>query len=567
MRVKLRPGSHFAPTEQGLYCRFHGSSFVLRGPSEVFRLFDSHLGALTDGTDLDALIATEQPSAAAVLRGIVGRLLERGLMLDLDTAGGPVPDAATAARHEDLLSHLEEHCARPYEVFAEVRAARVAVRGGGPAAAALTRALESFGIGLAEGADPARLTVLIDDVEAPADLLAVAASLSGPGGLLPLVADEERIVVGPVLDGAGGLPGFASAVERVALWNRTDPAAPPPRPVGAVLAGSLAARRVLDRLTGIAETDDLLVVHGHTASVTTVPFTPPPPGPHRRPLTGRDLEPAAVPIPADASADTDSDGEAAAALLTAPWRGTARWLEPAAGTGRPIATAALRPVAAAPHGPLLGWGGSQAAARRDAVLALLRAQAAMADDGPATPGPPLGAPWTAAAGTSTAHLVLDGVLRLLATEAPAAAPERQVRWQDLGSSPARALWSALDDYHGSPVELTERRLPGLDWSLVCCQDRRTGDLVSAEWGPTTPTAAHAALGTAFVTALHHGEKAPPPTAGAWCVELLPVRALHRLLGQVREGTAVGGRRIGGRLVTVDPVFGRHPLPSGRIWLA
>ena len=648
MRVKLRPGCHFAPTEQGLSCGFHGSSFVMRGPSGVFRLLDAHIGELTDGADLDRLVAGEQPAAQAVLRRVVGHLLDRGMVLDLDTAGGPPPDPATAARHEDVLSHLEEHCARPYQVFAELLAARVAVRGTGHAADALVRTLESYGIGIADGTRPPDLTVAIDDTSfdlserspwddvpgapdatagsAPgaadaagsaesADGSAPAASGGadpagsprhpvalravtgeGPAAVLPVFCGPERTVVGPVLAPGGPTGALAAAVDRIARWHRADPTAPAPLPVAAVLAGSLAARRVLDRLAGIAPGDgDLLVVHGPAVSVTAVPFTPVPSAPGPLPLpvgasTGDPLgspdgptgepdggpgaatatsssSPSPSPDSADAPVATAAEG---AEVLTAPWRGLARWAGESAGSDRPVVAAVLQPVAECTESPVLGWGDSRAAARRDALLGLLRARVrsatAPADDEP-------GHPWAAAAGSTPARCALDGVLRLLAAEALLDAPPHELTWPYLGSSTARAMWSTLTDYHGVPVSLTYRQITGLDWPLVGVHDARTGGPLAVEWGPSLPTAAHAALGRVLATVQRYGDASGPygaepggPAAGTWCVELLSDRGLSRVRAQLSDGTALRDRAVSGQLLASDPVFGPHPLPCGRVRL-
>lgn len=573
MRVKLRPGCHFAPTRQGLLCRFHDSSFVVRGPAALFGLLDSRIGALMDGTDTTELTASVGP-AAPVLERILETLVERGYVFDLDAAGGPAPDPETAVRYEDLLSHLEEHCAQPYAALATVRSSRVRVLGDGPAAVALRRTLESYGATITAERS-ADLTILIDDEQEPLDLPAVAPRESA--AILPLLADAERIVLGPVLDGARRLPAFLAAADRVARWQRAEPTAPAPHRVGAALAGSSAARRALDHLAGIGGDEDLIVVHGHDASTTRVPFTAHGTSPTWLPLNPEHLDTGtrddeavtAAGTEGGSTAMTDSvtrssvTAEDRLAALTARWRGLGRWLGASGAVGRPVVAVGLEAVVAAPDGPEVGWGNDVDAARRSAVLALLRTHIETVggeDSGGA------GDRMVAAAGGSVGRWVLDGVLRLLARDALGRPPDRAVRWEELDSSTSRSLWSAVDDYHGSPVDLREQRIPGFDWSLVSARDRRTGALVTAEWGPSVQTAAYAALGTMFAHYEQRAEKARWSTVGTHCVELLSESAVSAAIRQLTGDVGLSGRSVGGLRLIADPVIGGSSIPAGWVWL-
>lgn len=576
--MKLRPGCHFAPTEQGLLCRFHGSSFVVRGPAALFGLLDSRIGALMDGTDATALAAAAGP-AAPVLVKILDTLVQRGYLFDLDAAGGPAPDAETAARYEDVVSHLEEHCDRPYAAFAALRSSRVSVRGGGPAGTALRRALQSFGLkasqwqtqepadawpakaGMPAAARAASLTVLIDDEQEPLGLLAAAAPLPADAAILPVVADEQRIVVGPVLDGPRRLPAFLAAAERAAAWQRTDPTGPAPRRVGAALAGSLAARRALDHLAGIDRAGgagDLLVVHGHDASMARVPFAAKGVEPTWQPLAPGYLD-ASDQAPPDRAAAEDQ-----VALLTAPWRGLARQRGHSNESGRPVVGVALDPVTPSLDGPAVGWGGDLDAARRSAVLALLRAHVGATGAQSTCAAEDLPDRGVAAAGSTVVRWVLDGVLRLLAREALSQPPDDAIRWEDLESSTTRSLWSAVADYHGSPVDLAEQRIAGFDWSLVRAVDRRTGALVAAEWAPSMQTAAYAALATIFARYEQSAQKDPWPTVGTHCVELLPEAAVRKALARLTADAGPAEQGVRGLRLAADPVLGAYPSPCGWI---
>jgi hypothetical protein len=554
VRIKLRPGCHFAPTEHGLLCRFHHSSFVVGGPVALFGLLDSRIGALMDGTDTTTLAASAGP-AAPVLEKILDILLERGYAFDLDAAGGPVPDPETAARHEDLLSHLEEYSPRPYAALAALRSALVSVRGGGPAAATAGRALESFGLKTspADAADPARLTILIDDEQEPLGLLAADSPASA--AILPLLAGAELIVVGPVLDDVRRLPAFLAAADRAACWQRTDPTAPAPHRVGASLAGSLAARRALDHLAaldGIDGAGDLLVVHGHAASVARVPFTARGTAPTWQPLAPEHLD----------AEDRDPDDDQLAPL-TAPWRGLARRRGGTVESGRPVVAVALEPLVPKSDGLEVGWGSDMGSAGRSGALALLRTHVESVSTANDAGEPDDRA--VAAAGSSVARWFLDGLLRLLARDALRWQPDHEVRWEDLDSSTTRSLWSAVADYHASPVDLAEHRVAGVEWHLVSARDRGTGAVVAAEWGPTMQTAAYAALGTMFARREQRPEKVAVRAVGTHCVELLPEPAVRAVIERLAGGDGPAGRGVSALRLSSDPVLGTLPVPCGWIW--
>ncbi|GAA4839210.1 hypothetical protein [Kitasatospora terrestris] len=596
-RLKLRPGCHFAPVPQGLHCSFHGAAFVVHGPALLFEALDRRLGPLTDGVEASELAGGPGGSLLVPLLRV---LADRGLLLDLDAAGGPPP---TDPRHEEIVAHLEEHADQPYDLYRRLRRTPVAVTGTGPAADAATRSLTRLAVGTAAGEDrSADVTVqILTDAEQalpvaptadgpltadgqaahgpgtgepltvrrsdaggpPASPEQVAPSAAGPtgssapdgpagspessigpltaggpaapGALLPVSVGTGHAVVGPVLGDPAQVAGFRAAVRRVAGWLAVLPQGPAPMPVGAVLAGSLAARRVVDRVTGLAPVDGMLVVHGPTAEVTAVPL---PDGTATASWQPTD--------PDEPPGDTDP------AVLTEPWRGLGRWLDPVGPEHRrPIAAVALRPVLTSTPASLTGWGEDSAAARRHALLALLRSHADVAgQEAGADPAE------HACAGTTPAHATLDGLLRALAPQT-LATPGRTLPPTALEHPTARALHSALTDYHGRQFDLALHQLDNGAWHLATARSPY-GGLLAAEWGPSPASAAYAVLGTLFTAETTGGTR--PPT-GTWCVEHLTEAALTRTLNGLLAEHRVTVHRL-----AADPVLGPLPWTCARLLL-
>ncbi|WP_037914246.1 hypothetical protein [Actinacidiphila yeochonensis] len=372
----------------------------------------------------------------------------------------------------------------------------------------------------------------------PADGTAAPAEPPSPGAVLPVSVGPRHAVVGPVLDDPDQVAGFRAAVRRVAGWLAVLPQGPVPMPVGAVLAGSLAARRVADRITGLVPVDGMLVVHGPTAEVTAVDL---PDG--AAPSGWRPLDPDEPP------GDTDP------AVLTEPWRGLGAWLDRAGPERRrPVAAVALRPVTPIGAAALTGWGEDTAAARRHALLALLRHHA---DGAPALPPCPDGDPAEpACAGTTPAHAVLDGLLRALAPRV-LGTPGRALPPSGLEHPAARALHSALADYHDRRFDLTVHRLDDTAWHLVAAHSPE-GVPLAAEWGPSPASAAYAVLGTLFTAQTTGGTH---PSTGTWCVEHLTAPALTRSLKGLLAVHPVSARRP-----AADPVLGPLPWTCARLRL-
>ncbi|MEV7771788.1 hypothetical protein [Kitasatospora sp. NPDC086791] len=591
MRARLRPGTHFLPTTKGLRCLRGEHSVLLAGPPALHRLVDGLLAELCDGADTDTLVARlGDESARPVLDRLLHALVEHGLMFDLD-AGGPVPDPATAARFEDVLAHLEEHCADPYAAFARLRRAGVRVLGdtpeGAPAVASAVRSLAAHAIGAGEpGADaigtdepgtdepgtdePEPLPdAAIAVVRDPADLPAQLAALPPGTPYVPVLTAPGRILVGPVLPAGERAERFEHAVARADAWRELDPLGPPPARLGAALAGALAARRLLDLLAGTGRDDGaLLLVHGRTAETTRIDLAPAP----AQAATEVDLTIHQL-LDVETHPDPTAESLAVAAeRLTTPWTGLARGPEPGDTPVLPFHLAAFHPLAPPAAGPLTGWGTDPAEARTDGLLRVLRHTVA-ADPLAARPpaADPPAAPWSPGAGTGAHRWLLDGLLRLIGRELTLAHAGSALSWEQLPPA-ARGRWRALDDWYDRPSVLLGHTAPGLDWCVVSVR-AADGEVLAAEWGPSPATAAHHALGEALA-GLQRGAKPGPPGAafpvtGTRALEHTAADRLGGLFDRLTGSSPLAGRTVAARRLSADPAAGPLPdaLACGRVWLA
>lgn len=586
-RVKLRPDAHYAPAGNGVYwSRPGGRSFVLTGPATLYPLIDSRLELLTAGTSVDALVDSVGDEAARpVYTHIIRTLLAQDMLFDLEAAG-PAPDVATAARYGDVLGYLESRSDRPYAAFARVRAARVDVMGAGPAAASLIRGLAGYGVADAgirgtSGRPPA-LTVLVDDADERLNLEAAAASLPAGTVVLPVLAADGLAMVGAAVADQAGLSRFAGAAARVAGWLRADRVAPAPRPLSAVLAGSLAARAVLDELAGLAGPASATVVYGGVLECQRVPLPAPQDGPRWRDLPPgvSDLPAGVSGLPADPLPEREDDQDQAReqlAWLTARWSGLARWGDDLDLPQLPVTLATVLdvgalpvpaswlpatesgPMPAAPHpGAVLGWGGDRKAAGLDAALSALRDVASRCL--PAEPG------WVAAAGLTGRQFLVDGLLRLLAAEWLDRDPSRELALDDAGSWLGRSLWNVLSDYFAVPVRLWLREVPGLSWPLVTATGE-DGTALAHQWGPSLVTAVYAALAaTAASCQLAEDPSATArlESAGSWAVHGATAAQLGQCRDELLTLAAVNDRKVTRRLLVSDPVAGPLPVYAGLV---
>ncbi|MCX4743972.1 hypothetical protein OG455_00330 [Kitasatospora sp. NBC_01287] len=619
MRVKLRPDAHYAPVPQGVYWARGDRSFVLSGPPALFTVVDDQLDALLDGTSVDEMVAaTGDERARPVLEHVVRTLVTQDVLIDLDAVQGPLPDRETAREHAGLLSYLEANCAEPYRAFAAVRAARVAVAGGGPGADAVRRGLVANGTGettelhlppssggpssgspssgslapdslvpdslVPDSPAPSSVVVLIDDCDAPLDLLAAAALLAPGTAVLPVAAEPALALVGPVCTTPRQLRAFEAVRARAADWQRTGAEPAAPRPVSAVLAGSLAAHAVLAHLAHLAGAGEgrrtAWVVHGSTAQTRVVPVPDAEPGPAWRPV---DLTEAL------ATAERRRPEEARPfeldAALTTRWTGLLRWgrdldlpqlpvslvtAEPVAGPGPSPARTADRTTgtpAAAPGPSVLGWGRDRAAAGLTAALAALRHHAGQEWRGESVAG------LIPAAGLTQAHWLVDGLLRQAGASELARSAGTALPWDEVGSIAVRSQWGLLRDFFDVPAELRLRTVAGLDWQLVSVTDETTGEVLATQWGPSPASAAYAALLAAtaraqFRAAGRSSPQArvlPPDPVGTWSLE---IAAEHEILDCLRRLLARAqalGLRPRARRLAHDAVLGELSPACG--WVA
>ncbi|MFE1322078.1 hypothetical protein [Kitasatospora phosalacinea] len=615
MRVKLRPGTHFAPVRQGVYVTKGGESFVLAGPPVLYTVLDSRLAELTDGTDVDALVAAfGDESARPVLDRVLRALLDRDVLLDLDALTTPAPDPATAARHAETLAHLEAHSPDPYRDFARLRAAKVHVLGGGPAAETAARSLRRHGVtdtsvsatvsadGDGDGtggsgavtAVTADWTVLVTDHEHPSDPPATLP----PGTRVVTVHAGPRVAVVAEPDATTDPAALEAAVRRAEAWTTDDPEAPAPRPLSAVLAGALAARAVLAALTGIDPAPrKATVIHGHQLRTARIPL---PVGPAETTAEatadavagggadvasagagvpaafagaagdgvpagsggrGADVASAGAGLPAVFAGVLTADGElpgaqdllAAWAPLTARWTGPVRLGRDLDLDQMPFALETVDLLTGPTPVRVVGWGADRAAAGVAALLAAARRMA----------GP------DGAAGATEERWLLDGALRQLGSELLLARPGEPLGWDGLGSTEGRTLLGLLESWFGRTVELSHRRCPVLDWSLVTVTEQ-DGTVAATEWGDTPAAAARAALATAVARAQADPEVralfAERPV-GTGTLENCPAAAVRSALDRLRTDPAARGRTLRARRLSHDPVAGPLPLHCGPVRLA
>ncbi|MGA5702750.1 hypothetical protein [Peterkaempfera bronchialis] len=577
MRVKLRPDAHYAPVPQGVHWARAGRSFVLAGPPGLYPLLDSRLGLLAAGTSLDDLVRDLGDEAARpVLRHILDRLLREGVLLDLDALTAPPPDPATAARHAEVLAFLEARSDDPYRVFARLRGATVAVVGGGPAARLVERTLRSYGvedIRRSERPTPRAadcdLAVLVDDADAPGEPPRPEEYAGVP--LIPVHAGRDFALVGPV----GALPAHpAPLLRRVRAWIDATPDGPAPRPLSAVLAGSLAASAALALLTGIGDpAPGPTLVHGGQLRTRQLPAAPGTPAPTwercAAPLALLDQHAAPAEPTEQAELSAAATLEALAAL-TQPWSGLVARGDDATLIQMPVSLATARPLGSRPPQPTAGWGHNRAEAVLDALLAAVRVLAAQ--DCPPQwrpPGAAGGPPVAAAAGSTAPRWLLDGALRCLDAELTNRPALRRLDWQGLTDAGQRSLWSVTEDYFRRSIHAEVRALPGLGWALAAVEDT-TGTLRARAWGPDPDTALYAALGAGAAAAQADPalrERLGDGGPGTALIETLPDAAVRAGLQEVEKVLAEQGRRLHAARRTADPVLGELPVVSGLVWCA
>jgi hypothetical protein len=564
MRVKLRPDAHYAQVPQGMYWSRGGRSFALAGPPALYQLVDGSLGRLSCGTSLDELVRDAGDEAARpILRRVLERLVSEDILLDLDALTVPAPDPATADRFAEVIAFLESHCRDPYRVFAALRGSSAAVAGGGPAAQVAARTLRSYGVrDVRHGARytpemrDCRVTLVIDDADAPLEPLPPASEPRG-NPMIAVYAGPRFALIGP----PGGSGVHRAAVRaRIESWLDAGPDGPAPRPLSAVLAGSLAAHAALVLLTGAGERPEATtLVHGRL--LRTRQLT----------ISAAELEPAdcwrLIPDPLNRIGDDEPAGAAApaaaatlesVAAFSQPWTGPAGRGSDAELVQMPLslATAQLRD-----SGRLVaGWGENRAEATLDALLAAARELAAPCPVRPQA---------AAAAGSGFARWLLDGALRCLAKDLASRTSPHSVDRAGLTDATQRSLWSVCEDYFQRRLHAELYRFPGLDWCLAVVEGA-DGGLRARAWGPDAPAAMRTALAAAAAAAqpdpdIRNLLAAGGPATGL--VERLPEAAVRAGLRQVEKLLADEGRQLNAERRQADPVLGELPLCCGLVWFA
>jgi hypothetical protein len=612
VRVKLRPGTHFAPVPQGVYFTGCGPAFVLTAPAALYPVLDAQVGLLAAGTDLDELVAAVgNESARPVLDRVLRTLVQRDILLDLDGLGTGAPDAATATRYAEVLSYLEARCAEPYKAFAQLRSCRVGVSGGGPAVAVLLRALTRYGVeavALSDvDGDAVRLdaVVVVEDSDTSVQLVGIGRS-HPELPLLPIAARPGVALVGPELAGSAALADFLAVAARAGGWAVVEPELAAPRPLSAVLAGSLAGHAVLSRLVAEhlspdreAGTPALTLVHGPELNTRVLPARPQP--------SASDAPDSATAAGAvdgdwpDASPASADETLTALAPLTARWTGIMRRGRDLDLAQMPLSLATVDLLPAEPTGPagpgeratvdtpptdaadrgegragpgllpldaagsvdpgerLAGWGADRAQAGLNAVLAGVRHWAGRRT---AAPGEP-------AAGYSHRRWLLDGLLRCLAPDLVAGERATELGWAQLTRPGHRTLWSLCAEYFDRTMMLRRYALPGTGLVLAEAVDA-TGELRVAEWGYGPDAAIQHALGAAVAHAQAPAEvraALAAPSSGTRFLELAAPQQLDPVVDQVRTLLREQGRRLAAERIRTDPVIGPLPVHCGRVWLS
>jgi hypothetical protein len=572
MRVRLRPGTHLAPVQQGAYLSRAGKSFIIQGPPALYALLDSQLGRLVSGTTVDELVtAVGTEAVRPVLDNVLRTLLDRDVLLDIDTCAGPEPPPDDARRYADVLAYLEARCADPYAAFARLRTATVLLRGDAGTRDTLIRSLDACGLRVAtpESEQEPALAVVVTPLSRwpgwPADV--------PPGvAVLPVIMLPAGALIGPVCTSRAEFAAVAAAAERIVAWQQADPALAAPATMTAVLAGSLAGRSAFEFLAEAGPRDwTASVVYGRRLEARR--FALP-----ALPAAQGSGEPAPRWASVDAAASNDDEpalplakqAQERGGTLTDRWTGIASWHRDLDLPQLPMSTATLDSRVGAPAGRVLGWADNRSGAMVNAMLAFLRARcAAIAPEFAATaPEPAPGTTALAAAGLTSGRFLLDGLLRLAGLEAVAGVVPDKVDWADLPQRHVTALWSLLRDYFDVPAHLWLRAVPGLSWPLASVV--ADGTVLATQWGPTQVTAAQAALSAAAARAQLGPELAallPDEPTGTWALESVSAEAVAACHRQFGGWLSARSRMVRASRLLADQAAGEIALPCGLVWLS
>ncbi len=590
--IRLRPGVHYAPIEAGVYFSSARATFVMRGPAALFRVVDTCLPLLEDGTEIEDLVAAVgAPSARPLITHLIDTFDSRGLVLHLDQLLVPEPGPDDRERFPETLAYLESYCDNPYADFRRIRRSRVLLSGPAEAMGPAARGLVRAGVGqvLIATDQPHRLAALASRHPQIGLMLHIADSIPTPiSGNLPQVAviftedsfpteaiqrlpaacivvpvrlGKELAIVGPALGRQDSSSGAEKLWARAALWSRLDGDELLVRPSGDLLAGALAGQAALDALIGL-NPGRVHLVHGPDLSSDSITpalagcteFNPP------IELGGRspDNRPPAPPEWLESA--------------SARWAGLFRVSVPGDLPQMPLALTLADGRTRCFEGRVVGHGPDQETSTTEAALdalrqhcsALVQLGSAVGQEAPSTGGP--GGPVVAAAGLDETRGLLDGALRILTG---LAGQVRAMDWLGVDDIEARRLWRTLEEHELTPVRLTSCQVPGFGWSLVSVHDRHSGSRLACGWGPTTTVGAIAALSAAIAAAqvrrtVDAGYVAPP--TGPGFIGYLHDGYLDELTTAVSSWLDATGRRLRGQRLDHDPIAGSVAAWCGTVWL-
>ncbi len=578
MRIRLRPGVHYAPVREGVYVSTPRTHFVIRGPQALYQMLDTLIPLLEDGTTEEAAIgALRGTTAHGLVRQVRAVLRSRGLLLDLARLSAAEPDPETRRRYAGALADLETDSEDPYAAFWRLRAARVLLAGPATAVLPAARSMLRAGVtrlllavpepaaaqalaGRAPGVEVTGLTKIVTGITGVDAALYVAADaglldlqraeLADGCPTVPVLTGGPVIVVGPPARGALDAAAWPVLCARAGRWQADGGLEPAAMPVGEALAGALAARAIFRALTGTERQGEAHFVYGGALSADAVTVAASDPDQF---------------VTCDLDEIRAEEGPAPDDVLTAVnaaskrWLGTFAVITPQALPQLPVATVTAE-HRVAPGGEVLGWGTDQASATTAAGLACRREEAGPSRGGGA------GVRAVGAAGTTAARMMLDGALRLLGRHLRL---ESAPGYDDIADLRAIAAWRAIEDYELVPVSLETYRVAGIGWLLARLARGDSGETLARAWAADEPQAIRAALGAGVARLQAHrtlGRDLGSTGADTSALTSASDAAVAELLDQVRGFCRSRDVQVIARAAGPDPLLGALGLHHGTVRL-